>query len=768
MRRRILPFALIAASACWPSARAQETSPPTDWKGTAREAGLSKDEIERLARDKFVVTGQEALQSFSPYVSGRIPLFVTSDAVLNAYHVLFEETLRQQEEVQAASLKRFCETMWQALLTVDRHYTGDMVAVKSAKLRAQFVIGVAHHLLGGSLADAPEDLRKEIEDEAAAVTSAEGHRKPVRLGPPDPDFLGLDYVLFRPVGFYAEKPRLQRYFRAVRWLQMIPFRALQQDELLAFEILNTGTDYRVSALAGWNRFNRVLLERALLFEALGGSASELELYGFSAVDAADLPIRVDAEYHSKHRASHLEKGRRSDAKRPFRSDRLRRETRQDDAVEFRILSPYELPEDRALAKAGNLDAARHHGISPSVTYQAWLGVPLAERMLKEGGGSGHLEVLSKLRPDLTRGYDTPDELARPWWKRLAEGSYGGLQLRSAMCYLAETDPRAPEFMRSKGWQLKIMQTIAASWAQERHAWALQSMPEVHVLSGSSKPHGFTEPAPAFFLRLSWIAGTLGRLASDAEAKSDPVTPLIEEVRDHGKGLRTGAKAKPSSDDIFGEIWVAQKFLAKYSEDVPGPKDFMNPTLADLQAHADGMDRLAKRLESDARPGSELWEMVQTARIRTDVQWHKLEMLCLRLSMLADKQLNKLAFSEDEVDLIKSAGTRLSEIMLYRGQALYHPADDAPRVALLASRPADGKLQHVGIGRPRLMYVLYPWEGREVLCLGTVMPYHEVSHPTPLTDAEWRERFSGDGARPALPEWLRDLVPTKAALPKEKE
>jgi len=67
--------------------------------------------------------------------------------------------------------------------------------------------------------------------------------------------------------------------------------------------------------------------------------------------------------------------------------------------------------------------------------------------------------------------------------------------------------------------------------------------------------------------------------------------------------------------------------------------------------------------------------------------------------------------------------------------------------------------HVGIGRPRLMYVLYPWQGREVLCRGVVMPYHETEAAKTLMDAEWFQQFEAD-TRPPVPAWLKDWVPTQ--------
>ena len=71
-----------------------------------------------------------------------------------------------------------------------------------------------------------------------------------------------------------------------------------------------------------------------------------------------------------------------------------------------------------------------------------------------------------------------------------------------------------------------------------------------------------------------------------------------------------------------------------------------------------------------------------------------------------------------------------------------------------SDPLRGKRLHVGIGRPRPLLVLYPWQGREVLCVGGVLPYYEFETEEPLTDAEWKALLDSPKA-PRPPAWWSD-------------
>jgi hypothetical protein len=67
--------------------------------------------------------------------------------------------------------------------------------------------------------------------------------------------------------------------------------------------------------------------------------------------------------------------------------------------------------------------------------------------------------------------------------------------------------------------------------------------------------------------------------------------------------------------------------------------------------------------------------------------------------------------------------------------------------------------HVGIARPRTLWVVYPFKGRAVLCRGSVLPYHEFAHPQRLTDAAWKALLDSP-RRPPPPSWLQEDMAEK--------
>lgn len=746
-----------------------EVKDATDWKQDLAKAGFSPADIKRLAQDKILVSRHEVRQCFSAYMDSSYPSFVTSDAVLNAYHVLFEETLRRLEERQVRYLRTLCQDLWHLLATAERMYRGDAAQIAAAKQRARFVIGVALRLQGEELGACEASLRQAIETEVAAIDKAEGTRKPALLGPPEPDFIALDYTLFRPVGIYTDSKRLQPYFRALRWLQLVPFRLKHPEELIAYHMLEMvktsphgygGVKVDATLLpigcdaATHERLCYAFSQRAHLAGYFGLASDEHDLTHLVVSRQDQLPVNLDADFSRRH-AEELSWMQNS-VRNPG-NDRVRQTMPDNKDLEFHVLGAFHLPEDAALKLLGRRedDSSKR---SPGLEFMGWLGISKAESLLEKQLGAKALESLPSLRPYL-EDYGDPKLAAIPWWRRISDGYRDvGLQYGAALRVLAEVDRRAPPFMQGEAWRAKTLQTAASSWAQTRHPATLQSKFEFHVPWGTTGEKGFVEPVPEFFLRLARVAGLLGGIATEAEGNSDPVEPAIEWAKEAGRMLRDAASKTMTQNEIGSEVLWANEELAKYHGYGSGIYSD-KVTQADLIKLAAELDALGVELERDAKPGTTLWEKVQHQRIHLAGRWHDLEVLCFQLAILAEKQLQQVPLDDDDDQLIKGICYDLSVTIFYSGAALKHPADDAPRIARIASDPRSGSVLQVGIGRPRLMFVLYPWQGKEILCRGVVMPYHEVRDKQTLTDEEWQQRQQGD-SRTAVPEWLRSLVPVQ--------
>ena len=139
------------------------------------------------------------------------------------------------------------------------------------------------------------------------------------------------------------------------------------------------------------------------------------------------------------------------------------------------------------------------------------------------------------------------------------------------------------------------------------------------------------------------------------------------------------------------------------------------------------------------------------------RWEDLERLTRQLEALAEKQLRGGDWNREEAGVLKSYGETLAGIMGYDGNSGDRPRDNAPRWTTVAHDSNADRNRAEAVGRPRALYVLYPWKGQLVLCRGAVMSYYEGLSQQRLTDAEWQVTLDSSSP-PPQPEWIRPLLP----------
>ncbi len=66
-----------------------------------------KGALTLLAKNGFVVRPVYYKQIFQPYIGGGLPKYVTTDSVFRTYHVILEESVRDMEKSNAATIRDF-------------------------------------------------------------------------------------------------------------------------------------------------------------------------------------------------------------------------------------------------------------------------------------------------------------------------------------------------------------------------------------------------------------------------------------------------------------------------------------------------------------------------------------------------------------------------------------------------------------------------------------------------------------------------------------
>ncbi|MCB9881102.1 MAG: DUF3160 domain-containing protein [Planctomycetes bacterium] len=477
----------------------------SDWRVRAREM-LGEDGVRQLERDRFLITSGEFVPASSvglrpqrlrqcsdAYVrTDGFPVFVTTDALLNAFHVLLEDSVLELERRSAVAMRERLERSWERLSDVvaQRVKLTDRALVAAAEHRIRMVLAVALRLLDVPVFEEGDERRALVEEEVRRIEAASGQYKPAWLGPGDPEFLVIDYARFRPLGSFDRTEARRKHYRVRKWLQSIPFRVSRPEELLAYWLVK----YRW----GWNE--DVLGAYDLL---LGERVSSPERRRF-------LQLRLlDDEVFRTCRAellAHLAPPRISDlvAVQPL-------------GPSFRLIPPSALHEEvlfETMGRVLEMGPPRSSG----VLLAAALGSPVARGELTDPVR----RALEAVLPDSL-------QLDRP-------RSVHELYLACLSRLLLPPEPDAPAFMRGTPWQRKATQTIAASWAQARHTWVLKVGWRKKALGASRSDEflGFVEPVPRFYEEFGTLVGEYQRVFEWASLFQDE-DPTIDEVVEEQEG-----------------------------------------------------------------------------------------------------------------------------------------------------------------------------------------------------------------------------------------
>lgn len=720
-----------------------------DWKALAQKHGLRAREIEQLAKDKILVTNQAFKQVFTPYLASDVPVFITSDSLLNGFHVLYEESVLRLEQANARKLGGILKFIWTNLATADKAFKGKPELVAAAKIRGKVLVATAMRLLGEDPLPLEATIAALVNAEVGRVEAAKGRQKPDWLGPPDPGFTALDYTRYQPRGFYTKTPALQRYFRTVSWLQSVPFRVSKDEELVSILMLgNCVTDRRFTKDFKRERDIRVFFQ---VFAQLLGPGDDWGL--MNAAQTAQNVIHLDGDEGGLARVREdLLKQATGYGKGPQINDQLAfapDDPTQAAELAFRVIPAYRTPD--AVCFQRTTDPRKFQRDLPSgLEVGVLLGSPYARSRLAA-------EEKGKVLAEIDR------------CKALCSGeSLYGEYLRCLEALLGKPESDAPPFMSSVAWQIKSCQTALAGWAQLRHAWALQAKQSVEYMGLTETPPGFVEPVPEFFARMAALveetetvlrqAGALATDWKEMAADIRGVADLLEKKAAGKKGREAFQGLSPGEMMQVSKLqWIIMVFGPPADEESPGK--YLPKLLAGLRKLADDLDH--------GRPPTDglLAEAVEHSRVDLGDLWRSLGMVCRRLESLSHKQLRGAMFSEEENQFIRSYGERLAAAMLYGGNSYLTPNDDAPRVVDVFSRSQVGTFLEVGIARPRAIYVLYPVKSGEILCRGAVMPYYEFAHDARLTDAAWKALLDS-AKRPKSPDWVSPIiVPSGLSAPK---
>ena len=485
---------------------------------------LNDAELAMLKRNGFVVSERLGTRSFGEQFykvySRDLPVFISADAMLQAWHHTYDSMLMELEETYfSATLDEMLTAMAKELPRAKSQY-GDGI-LSECLTDADFFIATARSLLAGKAMPLfPRNPNTPLPpivpvptvfDQGDRVLKALTACRDEQLNFKYPLFgrpRDTDFSQFKPRGHYTHSMELAQYFQAMMWLGRIDLRVAGNPEEASPRELGAAIvlhDLLVSAgqFDNWKSFDRMLQTfvgktDSMTFSQLGavlqkaGIKTPAEVKTFNVLET----IQADIE-KGKYGTQEI----RGDVyTSPFGPEKIRLPR------SFTFLGQKFVLDSWAMAKLVYddilWDGEKVQRRLPSCLDVAFsvLGndavVPdLAGRMTDPTGkkfrdGLNYQHNLAAVR-------NVIDAQDKGVW---SETIYAHWLACLRELATPTTDAKYPEAMRTRTWAMKSLNTQLASWTQLRHDTVLYVKQSYTSRALCEYPAGYVEPHSAFWAR----------------------------------------------------------------------------------------------------------------------------------------------------------------------------------------------------------------------------------------------------------------------------
>lgn len=455
-----------------------------------------------LAKSLFYLEPSTDAQIYDVYKDlseAGLPAFVTTDAVLHAYHVLFDYVLRMLE------VRHFGPdiiALSKLMLDESKARMGATGKAGDAALKNAAFFAVALDLLGES-PSLPSGVDGLVRGELALIKGHEGFAASPIFGYQE------DYSQYVPRGHYDRNETLKKYFMAMMWYGRMAF------------LLKTGDDPEA---AKEQTRRAILITLALGNDAFGlwegvyeptaffvGETDDLSAYDYgplirevygSSVGVEDLADDVKLQAFMD-RALLLKEPKIVST---CLEDTDYAESGMDAIKGFRFMGQRFIPDsyvfqELVYAKVGTRDEPRL--FPKGLDVMAVLGSGRAYGILDAVYGETRYANYAKRVASLKGQFAALD--ADAWTQNLY---WCWLYCLTAL--LDEKGDGYPAFMKGRAWADKGLNTALGSWAELRHDTLLYAKQSYTMLASAhmpppSPPKGYVEPNPVLYGRLASLA-----------------------------------------------------------------------------------------------------------------------------------------------------------------------------------------------------------------------------------------------------------------------
>jgi hypothetical protein len=479
---------------------------------------LTDAELQLLDQNDFVVLNRlgvdHLLDTFYYYWKKDLPIVITSDTMLHTWHLIFNEILKQYEELLLVPVMN--EWALSVYNSIDKSVfsTDDPIVLD---VLIYLTVGAClidpGIAIPSSIANTTNQIVKAIYDEITPFEAIEQFQTYQVMRFID------DFTMYRPRGHYTQSEQLQDYFRLIKWFSRIPFFFDDYSGEIYLQRTPLEMIREVVYLIDFLKGIQVNIPE------FGLDASALEVYtGFqNFLNAlAGLTYTIPIEKITQV----VESIEETDSWKPDNIDEndllsIQEQILNDNTVPIpkdlhliNLLTPF-FPEvdPKTFLLFGerlNLDTyAGNHLVFPYVQDSSKRmpnGLEIASTIMHSERARTYLSLVndSQYQTQLTTVHETIDNwpvdekqaLTWQWMETLRE-------LSSPEPAFNGSSPLIPSFMKTNAWQDEKLTSVLGSWAELKHDTILYQKQGL-TWGACSTPEGFVEPYPTLYQKLNHL------------------------------------------------------------------------------------------------------------------------------------------------------------------------------------------------------------------------------------------------------------------------
>lgn len=523
---------------------------------------LNANQRALLEKNGFFVNPSQFDQIYQVYqyaAKQNLPTYVTTDAILHTFHLLFDYSLRVTElEYFYPSL----ENLTQALLNYE------LVKLKAAKLtnvKVALKKNIAYLSVAAALLDdkfkPPASVEKSVKAELKLIQEHQG------IAPSEIFNYKEDYSQYVPRGHYTRNEKFEKYFKAMMWFGRISFylkpgnkksdldlgRALTRQAILLVDALKNSRVGNESSQKIWEQ-----IYNPLTF--LIGKTDDLNYYDYLKLITQlypnkDLYKKIEPDVNID---KFIAAAQRLPAPKILSTYYLKSDTTSalEATKSFRLFGQRFIPDSYIFQqlvydKVGNIQKPRYlpKGLDVMAALSSNRALEILKTVYKENLYFNYETQLLKLKIEFK-------ELALNEWNRSIY--FAWIYALKLLLEPLSKSPNLPDFLFSPAYADKTLMTACGSWAQLRHDTILYAKQSYTVAVTAIRPQenqnqpGYVEPNPKVYEQIAKIITDLSEVLKRYGVLDGEVGNRLESLKALGQKLRTISEEEIRGMDLTDE------------------------------------------------------------------------------------------------------------------------------------------------------------------------------------------------------------------------